>query len=269
MQITERRKRILNIFLEKGSLSFREILDESSGLGEPIDILCDIDTLIFFRFLQHSKDIRKSKNETVIEMRPNTEKKMKNDFPRIISRLKDLEREFPPWYRKYAILDVLTSEKMDSDEIVRIIHEKFPHVRWNPLLIEASLRILKKHDYVTTDNRNLEMYTRTPKGKKLLKKPPFQQFLSLRVLKDEFNTEFRTCIILNLVRDYNSSGISSGRIARCLQLEYGIRRNRRQAIKNTLDNMVIAGLLSVLGGTKNREGHVYRLGKIAESLFFP
>lgn len=278
MQISERRRKILDIFEEKEPLSYGEILGEASLSGEdPIEILSDLDTLVFFRFLQKEKTARKSEptSETQLEIRPNTKEQMTDDPSRVFSRIKRLEREIPSWYRKTAILRVLTSGELKSEEIIQTVNEQFPHVRWHPSLVNASLRILKKKrkknkkKYVFITEQGHNHYALTSDGKDVLTKDPIQQVLCLRKLKDEFNNEFRAYEILKLVVEYDRrrSGISSGKIAGYLRSEYGIRGNKRRAIKNTLENMVLTGLLMVLGGTEKKGGHVYRLGPTVNPLF--
>lgn len=246
MQVSKRRKEILKILDEKGPLSYREILDEASISKEyPIKILSDLDTLVFFRFLQKEK-AGKSKltPETRLEIRPETKKQMTDDLSRVFSRLKELEHEIPPWYRKLAILKVLSDQEMVFEEIKTILRDQFPHVRWHPILTKTSLRILKRLNFVFTDKEASEKYKITPEGKELLKKCPIQKFLSLRILKDEFTNEFRTFVILNTVGEHEETGgISSKRIIRYLQTEYGIRGNKKRAVLNTLESMVLTGLL--------------------------
>lgn len=281
MNISERRRKILDIFYEKGPLSYREILDEASLSGESaLEILSDLDTLVFFRFLQKTKTSRKSEltPETQLEIRQETRGLM-IDPSRIFSRIKKLEREVPPWYRKSAILRVLTDEGTTSEEIVQKVKEQFPHVRWQPSLVRASLRILKKRRekkengkkkvFMYIREQDYDHYILTHDGNDLLTEDPIQQYLYLRKLKDEFNNEFRAYEILRLVAEYDKrgSGISSGKIASYLRTKYGIRGNKRRAIRNTLENMVLSGLIGVLGETKNREGHVYRLGPTVIPLY--
>ncbi|KYK34293.1 MAG: hypothetical protein AYK18_14340 [Theionarchaea archaeon DG-70] len=269
MQISERRKKILDTFLERDLLSYKEILDETSWLGDPIDILSDLDTLVFFAFLQH---VRYKKPEpeitTQLELRQRTKTQMKDNPQRILSRLRELEREFPPWYRKLAILKILNNQRLNCEEIEKRVNDQCPHEGWSSPLIQASLRALEKARYVFT-TIDYKRCTLTSEGKELLEKFPFLQFVCLKHLKNEFTIEFRTYVILELVRDRHESGITSGSITQQLQEKYGIRGNRRNAVKNTLENMVIAGMLRVSGGTSKRRGHVYFLSKTAESLFLP
>ena len=267
MNVTERRKKILEIFYEKKSLNYKEILEETSRLGDPVDILSDIDTLVSFRFLQNVGVKRSEINpETKLELRPNTRNQIENNPSRIDSRLEELGREFPPWYRKRAVLTVLNGG-MEFDTIFQRVCDQYPHVRWSPLLVKASLRILREYSYVSAEKqRGTEQYTLTSEGVSLLGENPIQQFNTLKNCKDEFSTEFRAYEILKLVRDHNKSGISSGGITRHFQKKYGIRGNKRKAVRNTLENMVYPGLLRVSEGTKKRGGHVYFLGEAAESL---
>ncbi|MBU7027628.1 MAG: tetratricopeptide repeat protein [Theionarchaea archaeon] len=275
MQVSERRRKILGIIYEEGPLSYKKILDKISKVADIIEILSDIDTLVFFRFLQNVKDTKSEiKLETVLELRPKTEKQMRDYPSRIDFRLQELEREFPPWYRKLTILKLLDGNPMNSEEIETAVPDRYPHVRWPSPLVHASLRILKKSTYKEEEEKEREKYitlesgkyTLASGGKKLLKNNPFEQFFDLRELKDEFTTEFRAHVILDMVRDHNEFGISSGKITRYLQSEYGMRGNKRKAIRNTLENMVFAGLLKVLGSTNEREGHVYQSGSTAKSL---
>jgi len=269
MQISERRKKILDIFNEKGPLSYKEILDEMSGAGEDIDILSDLDTLVSFKFLQHVKSHRKSelKSKTQLELRPRTITQIKNNPPKIHSRIKEIEHEIPPWHRKLAVLTVLNSRKMEPNEIFETVRDQYPQARWSRPLVKASLKILEESKHISAEKRKeTEWYTLTSSGTSLLENSPFQQFLTLGELKDEFTAEFRAFEILNLVKDNNGAGISSGRITRHFQSKYGIRGNKRKAIRNTLKNMVFSELLRVTEGTEKRGGHVYHLGKTAERL---
>ena len=267
MQVSERRKKTLEIFHEKKSLSYKEILEETSEFGDPVDILSDIDTLVFFRFLQNV-GVKRSEiiPETKLELRPNTKKQIKNDPSRIDSRLEELGREFPSWYRKLVILIIL-DRKMNADEILEALHKQCPHVEWHRLLIKASLKILEDSRFISTKKQQgSTIYTLESRGEVLLSKSPFQQFSILRGLKDEFKNEFRIYEILRLVSEHDSSAISSGRIVSYLQSRYGIRGNKRMSIRNTLESMVYSGLLRVIGGTEKRGGHVYCLGETAEHL---
>ena len=262
----ERRRKILTLIYERGPSPYKEILDTTSDT-DPVEILSDIDTLVFFRFLQHVNAKSKILPETVLELRPNTRDQLKNDPSRIDDRLRKIEHEIPPWHRKRTILTLLEKPLTENDIKTRV-RDQFPYVRWPPLLVEASLRILKKSKYkprepyiraVSTE------YERASGGETLLESHPFCQFSTLRMLKDEFTNEFRAHIILNLVKEHNASGISSGKIARFLQREYGLRGNKRKAVRNTLENMVFAGLLKVLGSREEKEGHVYQLGPTVKS----
>ena len=259
VQTSKRRKKILEIFVEKGPLSYEEILDETSELGDPADILSDIDILVFFKFLQNV-GVKRSEltPDTLVEMRPETGNQMQDNPLRINSRLTKLEHEFPPWYRKLAVLKVLDNQNMACEEIINMLCNQFPLVRWHPLLTMASLRILKKHAFVSTGEKDSEKYTLTHKGGEWLEGLPIQKFLRFRKLKDEFTNEFRTIVILDIVRKYDETGgISSRRIIRHLQSEYGIRGNNKRAVLNTLNSMVLTGLLV-------SEGNVYHLSKIIE-----
>jgi tetratricopeptide (TPR) repeat protein len=266
MQASERRRKILKIFQEKGKLTYNEILNESSELGDPIDILSDLDTLVFFKFLQHRKTQRHMEiGLEELELRPKT-KELPLDDHKILSRLTPLEQEYPPWYRKLAILTVLT-RMMNMEEVLESVNIRYPHVMWSRFLVEASLKILEDGKFISAEKKKDSItYTRGSKGETLLKKSPIQQFSILKKLTDEFTGEFRTHEILKIVGENNESGISSGRIVRHFQRKYGIRGNKRRAIRNTLKNMVFSGLLRVAGGTEKRGGHVYFLGKTTEHL---
>ena len=260
MNISERRKKILEIFYEKKSLSYKEILEETSESGDAVDILSDIDTLVFFRFLQNVGVKRSEINsETKLELRPNTKEQMENNPSRIDSRLKELEHEVPSWFRKLAIFNILENNGMTSAQMRTTLCDQFTHVRWHPSLTEASLRILKECDLLSESEKGFGTYTLTLDGKNLLKKSPIQKFLCLRTLKDEFTNEFRTFVILDIVGKYDETGgISSKRIIHYLQKEYGIRGNKKKTILNTLDSMVLNGLLL-------SERHVYHLSPYVKS----
>ncbi|MBU7016194.1 MAG: tetratricopeptide repeat protein [Theionarchaea archaeon] len=264
MQVTARRKNILKLIDEKGPLSYKEILGYLSKSGNPVDILNDLDTLVFFRFLQHKGICRSLAPETVLELRPKTRIQIKNTPLRINERLSELQYEIPPWYRKRALLSVLT-RAMNEDCITEELHRQYPHIKWSPLLVEALLGILAESRYVSRKKKGGTTYTRTPKSESLLNESLIKQFLELRKLKNEFTNEFRTLEILKLV--ITCKGISSGDIVRYFKSEFGIRGNKRRAITNTLKNMAFSGLLRVAGGTELKGGHVYYPGETMESLF--
>lgn len=264
MQISERRKKILDIFEGEEFVSYKEILEATSKCGGPIDILSDLDTLISFRFLQHTKPHKKSELEITaqLELRPETKKQMKDNPQRIAHRLKEIEHENPPWYRKLAILTVLDHE-MELDQIFKAVCDQYPYVKWSRTLVESSLKMLAETEYVRKEKKGeTERYAFTSNGKSLLEKSPFQQLATLGRLKDEFTTEFRTFEILKLVKD--DPGITSGEITRHFQSKYGKRGNKRRTIKNTLKNMTFSGLLRAKEGAGGR--HKYHLGKTARSL---
>lgn len=267
MHVSERRKKILEIFETKGSVGYREILDEMSEFDDPINILSDIDTLVFFEFLQNIGVKRAELTaETKLELTQETRKQINDNPSRIDSRLKELEHEVPPWYRKRVILTIL-DRRMSGDEINEGIQEQH-QTKWSLLLVEASLGILVDSDYVSRKRekeKNRVTYILSSEGESLLREPPLHQFLTLRNLKSDFSSEFRTYEILRLVVDYKC--ISSGEIIRHLQSKYGIRGNKSRAIRNTLNKMVFSGLLRVRGGTELKEGHMYSLGETVESLF--
>ena len=267
MQVSERRKKILKIFCEKKSLTYKEILKETFEFGDPVDILNDIDILVFFRFLQNV-GVKRSEivSETRLELRPNTRSQIKNDPSRIDSRLDELVREFSPWYRKLVILTIL-DRKMNADEILETLHRQYPRVEWH-LLLEVSLKILEDSKFISTEGQQgSRVYTLESRGKALLTKSPIQQFFTLRKLKDEYTTELKVYEILEIVSKHDRSGISSGKIVHYIQNKYGIRGNKRINIRKTLESMVFSGLLRVIGGTEKRGGHVYCLGETAEHLF--
>lgn len=261
MQVLERRKKILDIFSEKEILSYKQILDEMSRF-DPLDILLDIDTLVFFKFLQHTK-AKKSKIslETRLELESNTKDQLKVDPSRIHSRIQPLEHDTPPWYRKLAILAILRNE-MSIEEAVHLLNEQAPQLNWHPTLVKASLKMLKKRKYVLEKReKDTTRYTLRPKGKALLTKGPFEQFCSLKPLKDEYNFYLRAHEIMELVKEYDKrGGISSSEIINYLQEEYGIRGNQKNAVLTNLNAMTATGLLIVMGGVADREGNVYRGG---------
>ncbi len=258
MQISERRKKILDIFEKKKPLSYKDVLKEISEFADPMDILSDIDTLVFFRFLQNVGVKKLITAETKLKLRENTKAQIENNPSRIDSRLRELEHEFPPWYRKLAILNTLGNNGILSEKIRDTLCDQHPHIRWHPLLTGISLRILKGCNLIFESERDFS-YTLTTDGKNLLEKSPIQKFLYLRTLKDEFTNEFRTFVILDLVRTHDETGISSKRIIRFLQKEYGIRGNKKRAILNTLDSMVLTDLLV-------SERTVYRLSAMTRIL---
>ncbi|KYK34292.1 MAG: hypothetical protein AYK18_14335 [Theionarchaea archaeon DG-70] len=225
MQVSERRKKILEILDKKGSLSYKEILDETCTLGDPIDILSDLDILASSEFLQSIRDDKKPKltPETVLELRPKTEKQMKDDPLRINSQLKELEHEFPSWYSEWNILSVLENQKMGFEEILNAVNNRFPHMGWPLSLIEASLKTLKKYFYISATGKNgSERYTLSSKGKELFERSPFDRFLCLGKFKDGFAFEFRRSEDLNLVINYEKldQSRSSKKITRYIKPEY-------------------------------------------------
>ena len=262
MQVTERRKNILKLIDEKGPLSYKEILEYLSMNGNSVDILNDLDTLVFFRFLQHKGIHRSLAPETVLELRPKTENQFRNTPLRIDERLSELQYEIPPWYRKRALLSVLT-RAMNENCITEELQRLYCHIKWSPLLVVALLGILTESGYIFLKKKD-GTYTRTPKGESLLNESLIKQFSELRKLKNEFTNEFRTLEILKLVISYK--GISSGDIVRYFKSEFGIRGNKRRAITNTLKKMAFSQLLRVVGGTELRGGHVYYPGETIESL---
>ena len=261
MQVSERRKKILDIFSRKEMLSYREILDEMSGFDH-LDILIDLDILVFFKFLQHIR-AKKSKFslETKLELELNTKNQLKDDPSRILSRIKPLEHDTPPWYRKLAVLDVLRNE-VSFEEVVQRLNEQAPHLNWHPILVKASLKMLKKRKYVLEKRKkNSILYTLRPRGQSLLAKGPFEQFRSLKPLKDEYNIYLRAHEIRELVQEYDKhGGITSREIIKYLQEEYGMRGNQKNAVLTALDAMTAVGLFSVLGGVPDKEGYIYRRG---------
>ena len=264
MYTSERRKKILDIFAGKSSLSYEEILDEMTRLEEDeIEILCDIDNLVFFRFLQHV-----GRSRSKLELRPVTEKQMRDDPQRVLLRLAEIEHEIPPWYRKLATLNVLhETQHIGSEEVLNSLKNTFPHVKWSPQVVEASLRILEAEGYVSKTGKERKKFNLSEKGKLIHTKSSIEKFFIFKRYKDEFTSEYRVVSILDIVRKHNETGISSGKIVSFLQQEYGIRCNKKRAIKNTLANMASAGMLRVSGRYKKRAGHVYHLGRTAEPLF--
>ncbi|MBU7016196.1 MAG: tetratricopeptide repeat protein [Theionarchaea archaeon] len=261
MQVLERRKIILDIFSEKGILSYNQILNEMSEF-DPLDILLDIDTLVFFKFLQHAEAKKSKINlETRLELESNTRDQLKDDPSRIHSRIQVLEHETPPWYRKLAILTILKNE-MCIEEVVHLLNEQASRLNWHPTLVKASLKMLKKRKYVLERRtKDSTRYTLRPQGKVLLTKEPFDQFSSLKPLKDEYNIYLRANEIIELVKGYHKhGGISSRDIIGYLQEEYGLRGNQKNAILTALNAMTATGLLIVTGGVSDREGNVYQLG---------
>ena len=269
MKASERRRKILEIVEEKGKISYKEILDELCELADPVDILCDLDTLVFFKFLQHVKSHGKSGvgPEAMLELRPHPRKKEKipiKDDKTIVSRLEKYENDFPSWYRKRIVLIALSQGAFNLEDIFRSATTLCPHAKWSRPLIEISLKILEKSKFVSKQKTT---YTLDEKGKSLLDESPIQQFITLKRLRVEFTDELRTCEIMQLVKENDESGISTGRILRYLASEYGVRGNEKRTIEETLKDMVFSGLLRVEGGTAKKNGHIFHLGKAAEPLF--
>lgn len=270
MQASERRRKILNILNGKGILSYKEIFEEISKYGNILTILIDLDTLVSFNFLQHVTPRRKSevKLETQLKLRPKTKKQLKNDPSRISDRLSKLEDDTPSWYRKLAILNVLNNREMSHEEVVQVLNEQDSHLNWHSTLVDTSLRILEKKKYVSKKRKkDSKHYTLTSKGKTLLEKDSFEQFLDLRSLDDEYNIYFRAHEIWSLVEEYNEhGGITSTAIIKYLQEEYGERGNQKRAVSVALGKMTMTGLLKVTGGIANRGGSVYWLGSTPKFL---
>jgi replication factor A1 len=260
--LTERKRKILEILKEKEPLSYEEILDETSTLGSPTDILIDLDILVSFNFLQNVKTKGKVIRgpTALLEMRPRTAKQMEEDPQKTLSRLEPLEREIPSWYRKLVVLTVLNQGKKTAQEIFVVMRNKYPDFTWKHQLVEASLKILEENKYVDQKNKEAS-FTLASKGRSLLAKPAIHQFVDLKLMKEEFTTEMRALEILNLVGEKGQ--ISSGRIAEHLQKEYGMNGNKMKAIRNTLQNMVYSGILRVTGGVGGRGGNIYQLGETA------
>lgn len=256
MQISERRQKILEFLNEKKQLSYEDILEAFKQCENLIEILNDLDILTHFKFLQHTEHQKKSELELTAQLT------LRKDLQKIIPQLKGMEGESSSWYRKLAILTVL-SQEMELNQIYEAVYTQYPHVGWSLTLVESSLRILADSEYVCTEKGEKPMYFLTSNGISLLKERPFQQFVTLGELKDEFTTEFRTYEILGLVR--NNPGIPTGEITRHLQKKYGKKGNKKRAISNTLENMVFSGLLKRSGGIGG-VGNRYYLGKTAESL---
>lgn len=264
MKASERRRRILDIFLKKGSLSYEEILDEMSGLGNEEKILNDMDNLVFFRFLEHLKE---DKNK--LKLRSVTEKQMNDNIKRIDKRLSKIAHEISPWYRKLTILTVLDeSPPVDAEEILHMLATaiSFPQ---SLQIVTASLRILESHTYVSRMEKELHKFRLTDKGRNLLMMPPLEKADELKKLEDEFADEYKTVVILDIVRKHGKigRGISTGRIIAVLQEEYGRRGNNRRAVRKTLDSMVYSGILNVSEDKRGSMGGSYTLGDTALLIF--
>jgi tetratricopeptide (TPR) repeat protein len=258
MKNLKRRKEILDVFREVKTLSYQGVIDRIKG--NPTDILIDLDILVSFNFLQNVK----SKGKVIrgptalLRMRPRTAKQMKENPQKTLSRLEPLEREIPSWYRKLVVLTVLSQGEKTAQEVFVTMRDTYPDFTWKHQLVEASLKILEENKYVDQENKAAS-FALTSKGRSLLEKPAIHQFADLKLMKEESTTEMRALEILNLVKE--KGPISSRRIAEHLQKEYGMKGNKRKAIRNTLQNMVYCGILKVTGGVGGRGGSIYHLGK--------
>ncbi|MBU7046362.1 MAG: tetratricopeptide repeat protein [Theionarchaea archaeon] len=264
MKASERRRRILDIFLKKGSLCYEEILYEMSDLGNEEKILNDMDNLVFFRFLEHLKE---SKNK--LKLRSVTEKQMKDNIKRIDQRLSKIVYEISPWYRKLTILTILDdSPPSDAEEILNMLATamRFPQ---SPQVVTTSLKILESHTYVSRMEKELHKFKITDKGRNLLMMHPLEKALELKKLEDEFADEFKTFVILDIVRKHGKigRGISTGRIIAVLQKEYGRRGNNRRAVRKKLDNMAYCDLLNASEDKRGSMGGSYTLGGTALAFF--
>jgi tetratricopeptide (TPR) repeat protein len=258
MKNLKRRKEILDVFKEDKTLSYQGVIERIEG--NPTDILNDLDILVSFNFLQNVKTKRKVilGPEALLELRPRTEKQMEENPQKTVSRLSPLEREIPSWYQKLVVLTVLSQGEKTAQEVFEVMRDKYPDFTWKHQLVEASLKILEENKYVDQKNKE-DFFTLTTRGRSLLEKPAIHQFADLKVMKEEFTTETRALEILNLVGE--KAPISSRRIAEYLQKEYGMKGNKRKAVRNTLQNMVYCGILRVTGGVGGRGGSTYQLGK--------
>ena len=265
MKASERRRKILDIFLEKSPLSYKEILNEMSDLGNDIEILSDIDNLVFFRFIEHTKE---DKNK--LKLRSVTKKQMKDKIERINQRISKIDYEIPPWYRKLAVLTVLDkSHPADTDEVLGMLKNIYPYMQWPPQIVKTSLRILESHTYVSRMKKELHKFRLTNKGRDLLVNLPLEQASELKDLEDEFADEFKTFVILDIVKKYSriGRGISTGKIIALLQEDYGKRGNNKRAVRKKLDNMVYSELLNVSEDKRGPRGGAYTLGDAALLLF--
>jgi tetratricopeptide (TPR) repeat protein/Fe2+ or Zn2+ uptake regulation protein len=265
MKASERRRKILDILLEKGPLSYEDILNEMSDLGTDIEILSDIDNLVFFRFIEHVKEHRNT-----LKLRSVTEEQMRNDIERINQRLSKIVYEIPPWYRKLAVLTVLDkSYPADADEVLEMLKSAYPHMQESPQIVKTSLRILESHTYIARMKKDLQKFRVTDKGRTLLANPPLEQGSELKKLEGEFTDEFKTFVILDIVRKYEriGRGVKTGKIIASLQEEYGRRGNNRRAVRKILDKMVHCGLLNVSEDRRGLMGGTYTLGEAALIFF--
>jgi len=214
MNVSERRRKILDIFLKKGSLSYEEILDEMSGFGNEMEMLNDMDNLVFFRFLEHLKE-----DNNKLKLRSVTEKQMRDDIKRISQRLSKIVHEISPWYRKLTILTILNeSPPADAEEILHMLKSTFSHLHWSLQIVTTSLRILESRIYISRMEKELHKFRLTDKGKNLLMMPPLEKALELKKLEDEFPDEYKTFFILHIVRKhwkigrfYSSNGCNDNR----------------------------------------------------------
>lgn len=269
MKASERRRKILELVEEKGQLSYKEILDEVCELANPVEILCDLDTLVFFKFLQHAKsNVKKGPDpKSILELRPHPQKKGNHQIKGnkvIVSQLKKLDLEIPPWYRKLAILTALEKAPAEPGEILHILK-----VQWPSQIVNTSLRILESYGYISRMGNKLQKFKLTAEGENILKESSFKKVSKLKKLENEFVDEFKTFTIVNIVRTHGKigRGITTGKIIALLQKTYGKRGNKRRAVRKTLDKMVYSGLLTVSEGKRGLMEGSYTLGSTALSLF--
>lgn len=264
METSERRRKILDIFFEKGPLSYEEILAEMSEYGSDIDILIDIDNLVFFKFIECMKD------KKILRLKSEMEGQMKDNPREIDHKLARIVNEIPPWYRKLSILTILDKKPVaDAETILHALKDTLPHMGQLSQIVDTSLRILESHKYISRIKGDLQKITLTDKARKVLLKPPIEKFSELKKLEDEFNDELKTFAIIDFVRKYRemARGISTGMIIVLLQEGYGKRGNNRNAVRKMLDSMVYCGLLNVSEDKRGLMGGSYTLGDTALSVF--
>jgi tetratricopeptide (TPR) repeat protein len=265
MNISERARRILDDVLERESMSYEEILDEMSDLHADIEILRDIDNLVFFRFMEHVKG-----NKNRLKLRKETEDQMMENPKRVTQRILKIVYETPPWYRKLTVLSTLDEiEAADEEEIQYTLNRELPHEKWPSQIVNTSLRILEFHGYVSRLEKNLHTFTLADKGRDLLVKCATERRSELKDLEDELSDQFKTFFLLDIVRSHGEvhRGITTGRILMVLQEQYGRRGNNRRAVRNILNKMVQCGLLNVSETKRGTLGSAYTLGSTALTIF--
>lgn len=265
MTVSERVRTVLDSVLRRGSLSYEEILHEMSDLQADIEILRDIDNLVFFRFMEHSKE-----NKNRLKLRKRTEEQMMENPKRVTQRILRIVYETPPWYRKLVVLSTLQElETADEEEIRYTLNRELPHEKWPSQIINTSLRILEFRGYVSRLEKNLHKFTLTDKGRNLLVKCAAEKNSELKDLEDELSDQFKTFFLLDIVSTHGEvqRGISTGRILMTLQEQYGRRGNNRRAVRNILNKMVQCGLLNVSETKRRALGGAYTLGSTALTIF--